>query len=320
MVKVMYEPSRQDPSRRKQRGIRSPGPRILVLDLGVVEAGVIGPTGKILELTPHGNLARVLAQNQLLPDGVDVHFPSNRIFWTNMGNPGEMDGSVQCANVDGTEIRTIISPGHINTPKQLVVDSDSQRLYFADREGMRIWSCDLNGNKLEVLVEAGTNVEDPTCWCVGVQKSKRGKLYWTQKGASNSGKGRIFSIDIARSERQPACLLDNLPEPVDLALDSDGTTLFWTDRGDIPHGNSLNKVALDRLTGLLKTIDTKPQVILRGLHAPVGLKLDEAGGHIYVGDLGGALYRCNFDGSGRQLLYSGDDHSFTGIGLLDNLV
>ncbi|KAI1370803.1 hypothetical protein F4677DRAFT_437269 [Hypoxylon crocopeplum] len=300
-------------------------PRILVLDLGIVETGRIGTSGRILELSAEGELTDVLVEQQLLPDGIDVDLPSARVFWTNMGMPGKLDGTVNSANLDGTEIQTLIVPGVINTPKQLVVNSESRKLYFSDREGMRILRCNFDGSGLETLVQAGTDPADPMSWCVGIQIARQtGKLYWVQKGPSKSRTGRIFCASTtipgsqsAESRDDILCLLDNLPEPVDLELDSSGSTLFWTDRGEIPNGNSLNKVSLDPETGLLHTGELgMPQVLLRGLHDPIGLRLDEANGHIYTVDLGGGLYRSNLDGSDVQTMLSEIGRSFTGVTLL----
>lgn len=33
----------------------------------------------------------------------------------------------------------------------------------------------------------------------------------------------------------------NLPEPIDLEMDDEAGVLYWTDRGELPLGNTLNK-------------------------------------------------------------------------------
>jgi hypothetical protein len=35
-------------------------------------------------------------------------------------------------------------------------------------------------------------------------------------------------------------LFDKLPEPIDLQIGDKTSSLYWTDRGDFPYGNSLN--------------------------------------------------------------------------------
>ena len=40
-------------------------------------------------------------------------------------------------------------------------------------------------------------------------------------------------------------LFDGLPEPIDLELDLANRALYWTDRGDPPRGNTVNRAAID---------------------------------------------------------------------------
>ena len=40
-------------------------------------------------------------------------------------------------------------------------------------------------------------------------------------------------------------LFDRLPEPIDLELDLENRVLYWTDRGDPPRGNTVNRAPID---------------------------------------------------------------------------
>ena len=40
-------------------------------------------------------------------------------------------------------------------------------------------------------------------------------------------------------------LFDGLPEPIDLELDLENRVLYWTDRGDPPRGNTVNRAPMD---------------------------------------------------------------------------
>ena len=55
-----------------------------------------------------------------------------------MGNSIKNDGSVHSAALDGSDIQVIVPPGEVHTPKQCVVDHVAKKLYFTDREGMRV--------------------------------------------------------------------------------------------------------------------------------------------------------------------------------------
>jgi hypothetical protein len=152
-------------------------------------------------------------------------------------------------------------------------------------------------------------------WCVGVALSPSlGKLFWTQKGPSKGGKGRLFSADLPTSIDAAAtgvrCLLDHLPEPIDLEFDESSHALYWTDRGELPHGNALYKVQLDA-NGDVSSAGK--EVLARHFHEAIGLKLDSARKRIYITDLGGSIYCYSLDGKTRETLLTDEKRAFTGV-------
>ncbi|KAL3953062.1 hypothetical protein ACCO45_013005 [Purpureocillium lilacinum] len=210
--------------------------------------------------------------------------------------------------------------GAVHTPKQLTVDSINSKLYFSDREGLRVMRCAFDGSGLEVLVQTGdwrdeSHQADQTRWCVGVTVSPAtGKFYWTQKGPSKGGKGRIFRADMvfragetAASRSDVELLFQNLPEPIDLEVDEAENMLYWTDRGELPLGNSINRAKLETVHPA--EAPSRPgkdyEVIARDMHEAIGIKLDPTNRHIYTTDLGGTVYRLNLDGGDRKKLYEG---------------
>jgi hypothetical protein len=44
-------------------------------------------------------------------------------------------------------------------------------------------------------------------------------------------------------------LYNKLPEPIDLDLDLESRLLYWTDRGDPPRGNTVNRAPLEAARG-----------------------------------------------------------------------
>jgi hypothetical protein len=287
-------------------------------------------SGEILQYTTDGRILRVLVQNQAMPDGLAADPINNSIFWTNMGLPGKNDGAVYSANLSGTDIRTVVAPGLINTPKQLTLDTMAKKVYFCDREGLRVYRCNFDGSDLETLISNGNPevpqyAQEAANWCVGVAVApKLGKFYWTQKGPSKGGQGRIFCADITTPVGQSAtsridiqCILSGLPEPVDLEIDDASRSLYWTDRGEIPFGNSLNRVQLDECGLPVTTLGLeKYEILTRHLKEAIGLKLDTDRGHVYLTDLGGSIYRCDLDGKNKEKIYSDGCRAFTGITLV----
>jgi len=286
-------------------------------------------SGKILVASSTGDNVRTLVTGQMLPDGLDISLKNNRLYWTNMGIPNKNDGYLQSCKLDGSDIRMLIQPGDVHTPKQVIIDHDHEKLYFCDREGLRVMRCNLDGSQHETLVERGDwqnedDMNDMTNWCVGIAVDpKNGKFYWTQKGPSKGGKGRIFRANMnmppgedAKTRSDIDTILTGLPEPIDLEIDPEAGRLYWTDRGDPPIGNTINMVSTANLGNVSNAKENpKYEILARNMHEAIGIKLDTRNQHIYATDIGGAVYRFNMDGKGKAKVYESENSSFSGITL-----
>ncbi|WP_433965428.1 hypothetical protein [Tunturiibacter gelidiferens] len=200
--------------------------------------------GRLLSVNPDGSDVKELVTGRhRIPDGIVVDVEHGHIYWTEMGIPNKEDGSIERANIDGSNRVTIVPNGKTFTPKQLQLDKRNGRLYWCDREGMRVMRSNLDGSHLQTLIQNGLGEADRadlTRWCVGIAIDVQdGKLYWTQKGIDNAGVGRIFraGLEVPKGETPTSrsdieVLFDQLPEPIDLDLDLENRFLYWTDRGD----------------------------------------------------------------------------------------
>ncbi|KAF5624799.1 alcohol dehydrogenase [Fusarium tjaetaba] len=301
------------------------------LDIGLSRGNAkeCASAGRVLLGSSDGKPMKTLVSGQRMPDGIDISKSTGKLFWTCMGNPSANDGAVLSCNLNGTDLEEIVSQGLVHTPKQLTVDNTNSKLYFADREGMRIMRCNFDGSELEVLVQAGDwqvdeHMLDPTRWCVGITVSAdTGKFYWTQKGPSKGGKGRILQANIAFQPGEDAAsrtdievLFQGLPEPIDLEIDEDEKVLYWTDRGELPDGNTINRAQLNGITKVTHDGASKPdtdyEVVARGLHEAIGIKLDSKKRRIFATDLGGSVYQFDMDGGNRKKVYEGSG-AFVGI-------
>src|SRR6266700_5469161 len=160
--------------------------RLFLLNIGA---------GQVLSINPDGSGKKVLASGAPLPDGIVVDVEAGHIYWTNMGVPSKNDGYIERADLDGKNRVTIIGEGETFTPKQLHLEKRSGKLYWCDREGMRVMRSNLDGSNIETLVDTSGGDARPgtdlTKWCVGITVDPdRGQIYWTQKGPDDAGKGR----------------------------------------------------------------------------------------------------------------------------------
>jgi sugar lactone lactonase YvrE len=279
-------------------------------------------SGQVLSANPDGSdLKVIVSEGRRIPDGIVVDVEAGHLYWTNMGNPTSNDGSIERADFDGKNVTHIVPPGATFTPKQLQLDEKNRKLYWCDREGMRVMRSDLDGSKVETLIDTSEGDARPgkviEKWCVGIALDvEAGKLYWTQKGSDNAGKGRIFRANLEIPKGQTAAnrkdielLYDGLPEPIDLELDLANRTIYWTDRGDPPRGNTVNRAPMDPAQGNGKK---EPEIVFDHLMEGIGIALDLKGGRMFLTDLGGSLYSANLDGSNKKTLL-GAEGNLTGI-------
>jgi hypothetical protein len=224
-----------------------------------------------------------------------------------MGVPNLNDGSIERADLDGQNRKTIVPAGGTFTPKQMTIETNTGKLYWCDREGMRVMRANLDGSNVETLVDTSQGDPrpgpDPTKWCVGITVDlARGHIYWTQKGPDNGELGRICraGIDIPNGEK-PAhrsdieVLFERLPEPIDLELDREHRLLYWTDRGDPPRGNTVTRAPIDGAK------PGAPAIVLTHLMEGIGLTLDVPHDRMFVTDFGGSVYSARLDGSEKQM-------------------
>jgi hypothetical protein len=283
--------------------------RLFVLDLS---------GGRVLSMNTDGSDKRVLAAGCRNPDGVAIDAEAGHIYWTNMGVPNLDDGTIERADLDGQNRKTLVPEGATFTPKQLHLDKKNGKLYWSDREGMRVMRSNLDGSNVETLVQTGqgeVDRRDQTRWCVGITVDPgRGHIYWTQKGPDNGERGLVCraSLDVPRGEKAAhrsdiEVLFDGLPEPIDLELDLEHRILYWTDRGDPPLGNTVNRASIDS-----SSRPTRPEIVLTHLMEGIGLALDVPGDRMFVTDFGGSIYSARLDGSDKRMLLYGQGN-LTGI-------
>ena len=74
--------------------------------------------------------------------------------------------------------------------------------------------------------------------------------------------------------------------------------LYWTDRGDPPRGNTVNRAPTD--------IDLNkrqaPEILLTHLMEGIGIALDLRNERMFLTDLAGSVYSANINGSDKKTL------------------
>ena len=293
-------------SSQKQAPQRASGDQAMVGRLFLLDLS----DDRIVSLNSDGSDRKVIVTECRYPDGIALDVAAGHLYWTNMGVPKLNDGSIERADLDGRNRTTIVPQGGTFTPKQIQLEKKSRKLYWCDREGMRVMRSDLDGSHIETLVDTSQGDSRPgpdaVKWCVGVAVDvDGGKVYWTQKGPDNAGKGRICraGIDVppgqaASTRTDIEVLYDGLPEPIDLDLDLNNRVMYWTDRGDPPRGNTVNRAPMDSDAKGLPA----PEIVLTHLMEGIGIALDLTGDRMFITDFGGNVLTAKLDGSDEKAL------------------
>ncbi len=84
--------------------------------------------------------------------------------------------------------------------------------------------------------------------------------------------------------------------------------MYWTDRGDPPRGNTVNRAPVDA-----KPVEGQvPEIVLTHLMEGIGIALDVPGDRMFLTDLAGSVYRARLDGSEKRAVLAAQGN-LTGI-------
>lgn len=232
--------------------------------------------------------ATMFARTGTAPDGVAVDVEAGKVFWTNMGSAlGTGGGTVQSANLDGSDVKTIVPAGVGTTFKQATLDHKNKKLYWGDREGRKLWRSDYDGQNTEAIV-SGQTPEVVGC----VVDSDAGKVYFTDRVGSKIWRTNTEMPAGATAENRTDLEMVLMGPPgsntIDLEIDHTNKVLYWTDRtlGTV-HSMQIDKPETDK-------------VIVPNLNEPIGICLDVPNGKIYYAELGGSISSAGLDGSNPQ--------------------
>jgi sugar lactone lactonase YvrE len=257
------------------------------------------------------------------PDGVIVDLENGRVYWTNMNYLSGNDeaakgGSIAGANLDGSGVEFVVPPGKgVVRPKQITMDFDSQKLYWSDREGRKVWRSNTDGTELEALVDwSDESVHEHQFVGIAVD-SARQVFYWTDRVAGTIHCASMDVIGIGKNDTQLyTTIATGMDAPIDLALDPSGDILFFTERGK---GDELTGCTT---CGSVRSIETNTYssqadstLLVEGIEG-IGVDYDEVTDRVFYSDYNGIFGSVNTDGTDHKVIHQGAGGATTGIDLV----
>ena len=211
-------------------------------------------TDKIESLEPFDAITQEVAS-------LTVDAAGGKIYWSEQDSSR---GTIKRAYLDGTNVEVLTTEPI--TASSFVVDTADNKLYWIDSTQGRIHSADLNGENITTIVELddikdialdaqggklyfsdlfatrrvnldGTNSETVlTGWGTSLTKGiggitvADGKIYWTEHLVWYRASGNIHRANLNGTNIET--LATPLGRPTDIAVDAEGSKLYWTNRSN----------------------------------------------------------------------------------------
>ena len=233
------------------------------------------------------------AQGLNMPGSIALDPLAGKMYWTDDGTPGEPDGAIRRANLDGSNVENLFSG--LPDPVGIALDLDAGKLYWAERGYGMILRVNLDGSGIEVLID---KLHKP--YQIALDTAN-GHIYWTERGEED-GRSKIRRADLDGEKvtdinfEYPLVAPEN---PFGLTLDPLAGKMYWTERGTgLNGGDQIRRANLDGQNGEV--------VITSAYHSLSGIAVDVAAGKIYWTDEAeGGIRRANLDGSEPEDVVSG---------------
>ena len=176
----------------------------------------------------------------------------------------------------------------VNRPRDIKVDSNEKKVYWADDTFSCIYRTDTDGGNMETVISK--EIALPVSIDLDV-KAKR--IYW-----SNFRNKSIQRADLNGSNVETV-VSSNVNNPYGIALDTTRGRIYWVE----PYDNQIRSTNLDGM-------DLR---IINGPRFSWGIAIDEINGFIYWSE-SGRIVRSNLDGTSPKVVVSNISHPY-GIAL-----
>lgn len=270
------------------------GPDIYFADTGFDTPGACLALGRIVCSSTDGTV-RVLAKDLNLPFGIDIHFATKTVYWSDL-----VDCNINACSLSGGSRRVVVPNDGLPAPEQIAIDQVASQMYWTQKDATQIRRSNLDGTSIEVVFDADvpSSLPGPKGWPNGfaLDPSRR-HIYWSRPQPDNEQKFRILrtSMDLpsgcTTGQRQDIeVVFDDLPEIGNIDFVPVFDELYWSTQGrSAMHAGSEIHRGIVNPCGCYGNENRK--VVLRDLDEMRLLKVDPKAGHVYTTCLRGILAR-----------------------------
>jgi DNA-binding beta-propeller fold protein YncE len=219
------------------------------------------PGGVIRTGSTHGGSIVNLVRNLTSPAGVALDERRGKVYWTDLGDAAN-PSAVFAANLDGSDVRRLISGPSLSEIAGIAVDARHDKLYFTFINPLLdslfaggIARADLDGSTFEQVVGG---LLQPRGIAIDADGSG---IYWADpRGLAGAGNGAIAAADLDGQHLRT--VLGGLDGPFGVALDLSEQNVYWTDM-------AAGKIQRTAMSGILPYF----QDVVTGLTAPTAIAI-----------------------------------------------
>ena len=213
------------------------------------------------------------------------------------------DGFIERIDFDGSNRQVVVPKGATFTPKQMQVDAAAGLLYWCDREGMRVmrsrptaatsryWSRRVPPRRIAPTSVGIVSASRSIVMATGFSGRRRVRRT-VARGESSVPRWRCPRA--CRRPAGPTSPSSSTICPSPSTWNGRTTTLYWTDRGDPPQGNTLNRC---RFAG---GTPGSRRSSFRACRKVSASHWTSAHDQAFVSDLGGNLQIASLGGAARH--------------------
>ena len=195
-----------------------------------------------------------------------------KIYWTEVDVDAEWGSTIRRANVDGSEVETLITG--LQDPFDLALDLFAHKMYWTDLQGGTIYRADLEGTNVETII---TGLEAPADIALDIYLGFIGDPCPTCAT-------KIQAISTPPAAKSAFHSPHSVGAP---------TKMYWTDR----RAGTIQRADLE---------GTNVETLVTGIGSPVGIIVDEYAYNMYWADRDtGSIQRADLEGTNVETLVTG---------------